>query len=71
MFSPAIIIVTSHQLELQAEAAANRLAKQAKRPENPKSSRFAATLTSLRSLLSNPAEGPMGLPKLNDYPYRS
>ena len=71
MHSPAMIIVTNHIFELQAEAAANRLAKQAKRSESRSSSRIAAALNSVRSLLANPAEGPTVLPKLTDYPYRS
>ena len=71
MHSPAMIYVTNHLIELQAEAAANRLAKEAKRSASPSRSRISAALTSLRSLLANPSEGPMPLPKLNDYPYRS
>jgi hypothetical protein len=66
-----MIIVTSHIIELQAEAAANRLATDAKRSESRSSSRISAALASLRSLLASAAEGPMPLPKLNDYPYRS
>ena len=71
MFSPAMIIALDHVNELQAEAAANRLAKQAKSPKSRSASRIAATLTSVRSLLANSAEGPTILPKLTDYPYRS
>ena len=74
MHSPAMIIAVNHIFELQAEAAANRLAneaKQAKRPESRSSSRIAAALNSVRSLFGNSAEGPMVLPKLTDYPYRS
>jgi hypothetical protein len=65
--SPAMIIVTNHIFELHAEAAANRLAKGA---ESKSSSRIAAALNSVRSLLS-PADAPAALPKLTDYPYRS
>jgi hypothetical protein len=68
---PAMIYVASHINDLQAEAAANRLAKQAKGSESRSKSRIAAALTSVRSILTNPAEGPMPLPKLTDYPYRS
>lgn len=71
MHSPAMIIVTNHIFELHAEAEANRLAKGANRAQSKSSSRIAAALNSLRSLLSNPAEGPTALPKLTDYPYRS
>jgi len=67
--SPAMIYVKSHQNELQAEAAANRLAKQAKRSGSRSASRIAA-LTSVRSILTSSAEGP-SLPTLTDYPYRS
>jgi hypothetical protein len=71
MRSPAMIIVTNHIFELHAEAAANRLANEARRSESRRNSRIAAALTSLRSLLSNPADDPMALPKLTEYPYRS
>jgi hypothetical protein len=71
MFSPAMIIAQDHINELKAEAAANRLAQQAKSPASRSASRIAATLTSVRSLLANSAEGPTILPKLTDYPYRS
>ena len=70
MFSPAMINATSHINDLHAEAAANRLAKQAK-GSGSRSGRIAGALSSVRSILTNPAEGPMPLPKLNDYPYRS
>jgi hypothetical protein len=69
--SPALIIVTNHIIELQAEAQANRLAKQAKRPESRSASRIAAALSNLRSLLTNPADGPVVLPRLVEYPYKS
>jgi hypothetical protein len=71
VYSPAMIIALDHMNELQAEAAANRLAKQAKRPDSRSAGRIAAALTSVRSLLANSAEGPTILPKLTDYPYRS
>jgi hypothetical protein len=69
--SPAMIIVTNHIFELHAEAAANRLAKGAKRPESTSSNRIAAALNSLRSVFSKQADAPLALPKLTDYPYRS
>ena len=65
MHSPAYIIAVSHINELQAEAAANRLAKKA--PRRP--GRTAAALASLQSLLGSAA--PMKLPTLKNYPYRS
>jgi hypothetical protein len=70
MFSPAMINAKSHINDLQAEATANRLAKQAK-DSGSRSGRIAGALSSVRSILTNTAEGPMPLPKLNDYPYRS
>jgi hypothetical protein len=66
-----MIMALNHMFELQAEAEANRRAKQAQRPNSRSKSRAAAAMTSLRSLLANPAEGSMPLPKLSDYPYRS
>lgn len=71
MHSPAVVIITNHIFELHAEAAANRLAKEAKRTESNSNGRIGAALTSLRSLLSNPADSPNALPTLKDYPYRS
>ena len=69
MHSPAMIIITNHIFELHAQAEADRLAKRAKRPESKSSSRIAAALASLRSVLSSSNETP--LPNLTDYPYRS
>ena len=71
MHSPAMIIVTNHLLELRAEAAANRLANQAQSARGERRGRATAALNGLRSLLVSPAEKPIGLPKLTDYPYRS
>jgi hypothetical protein len=66
-----MIIVNQHIQELQAEAAANRLASQAKSTRGESRAQVAAALSSLRSLLGRPAETPLALPKLSDYPYRS
>ena len=73
MFSPAMVIALDHINELHVEAAQNRLAKQAKRPASRSAkSRISAAATSLRSLLTSPAEAPLlTIPKLTDYPYRS
>ena len=71
MQSPAMIIITNHLLDLRAEASANRLAKEAKSARGESRGRIAAAFSSLRSLLVAPADKPMGLPKLTDYPYRS
>ena len=65
----AMYLATNHILDLQAEAAASRLAKQATRTS--RESRVRAIVTSVRSLLSAPTETPTPLPKLTDYPYRS
>lgn len=71
MQSPAMIIITSHLLELQAEASANRLAKLAKSARGESRSRIASVAASVRSLFSGSANAPIALPKLGDYPYRS
>jgi hypothetical protein len=69
MNSPAMIYVMSHIQELQAEAAANRLAKMAPRARGERSGRIANALASTRSLLTSAA--PISLPTLKNYPYRS
>ena len=71
MHSPAMVIVTNHLLELRAEADANRLAKGAQGARGERRGRFTAAFSGLRSLLVSPADKPIGLPKLTDYPYRS
>jgi hypothetical protein len=65
----AALLVAEHIDTLLAESAANREAKLARRADraNP----LASVLTTVRSLLSTPADKPMPLPKLADYPYRS
>jgi hypothetical protein len=68
MFSPAMIIVQSRISDLQAEAAANRLAAQARTDRGE--SRVANALTRVRSILGSSVDAPMALPKLSDYPYR-
>ena len=65
MFAPAMIVAQAKIDELQAEAAANRLAK--KNRSGP--GRIAVALSNLRSFFS--LEGPNALPQLTDYPYRS
>ncbi|HEX5012624.1 MAG TPA: hypothetical protein VFV72_00600 [Candidatus Limnocylindrales bacterium] len=68
MFSPAMIVANSKINELQAEAAAQRLAKQS-RSARPKSGRTAGALATVRSFFTlAPAAK---LPNLSDYPYRS
>ena len=69
MHAYAAILVANHIDTLLAESAANRQAKLAKRVDraNP----FASAVTAVRSLLAAPADKPLALPKLADYPYRS
>ena len=69
MHSPAMIYVKSYQNELQAEAAANRLAKKNRSARRDSRGRLSVAMSNFRSLLS-PA-GNSALPKLTDYPYRS
>ena len=68
MFSPAMILANSKINELQAEAAAQRLAKQS-RSARPNSGRTAGALATVRSFF-NLAPSPT-LPSLTDYPFRS
>jgi hypothetical protein len=65
----ASYLVADHIETLLAESAANRQAKLAKRADraNP----FASAVNAVRSLLAVPADKPLALPKLADYPYRS
>ena len=65
----AAYLVTDHINSLLAESAANRQAKLARRADraNP----LASVLKTVRSLLATPADKPLALPKLTDYPYRS
>jgi hypothetical protein len=63
------LLVSAHQDALLAEAAAQRLAK-ASKPQVERSNRLADAAKGLWSLLSGPAERPMTLPTLTNYPYR-
>ena len=65
----ASYLVADHINTLLAESAANRQAKLAKRTDraNP----LASALRTVRSLLATPADKPIALPTLSDYPYRS
>jgi hypothetical protein len=65
MFSNAMILANAKINELQAEAAAQRLAKKSRKARGEN-----RVMSNLRSFFSGPFEG-MGLPKLTDYPYRS
>ena len=65
----ASYLVADHINTLLAESAANRQAKLAKRTDraNP----LVSVLRTVRSLLATPADKPIALPTLSDYPYRS
>ena len=65
----ASYLVADHINTLLAESAANRQAKLAKRSDrtNP----FASVTEAVRSILATPADKPLALPSINDYPYRS
>jgi hypothetical protein len=65
----ASYLVADHINTLLAESAANRQAKLAKRTDRAKP--LASVLTTVRSLLAAPADKPVALPTLSDYPYRS
>jgi len=65
VFTPALIIAQAKIDELQAEAAANRLAKKNRSGRG----RISVAMSNLRSFVS--LDGSNALPKLTDYPYRS
>jgi len=69
MYSPALILANSKINELQAEAAAQRLAKKSRSARRDSGGRTAGALASVRSFFSLDASP--SLPKLSDYPYRS
>jgi hypothetical protein len=62
--------VPAHQNELLAEAAAERLARTARTPAD-RQNRLVDAVKSGWSLITGPADRPVGLPPLSDYPYRS
>jgi hypothetical protein len=68
-FTFSHMLVADHINTLLAESAANRQAKLARRSDrtNP----FVSAIKAVRSLLATPADKPLALPPLNDYPYRS
>ena len=63
------LLVSARQDALLAEAAAERLARLARTPVD-RPNRLADAVKSLWSLLSGPAERPMTIPTLTNYPYR-
>ena len=65
----ASYLVEDHINTLLAESAANRQARLARRTDraNP----LESVVRTVRSLLAAPADKPLALPTLTDYPYRS
>ena len=69
MNSLSHLYVAAHQNEKLAASANERLARKA-RPARKTENTLGAALKSVWSLLSGPAERPMNLPTLTNYPYR-
>jgi len=63
------LYVAAHRNEMLAASAAERLARNA-HPASATERNLGAALKSVWSLLSGPAERPMNLPTLTNYPYR-
>ena len=68
MISLSHLYVAAHQDEMRKAAANERLA--ATKLSSPRSVRPGAALKNVWSLLSGPAERPMSVPTLANYPYR-
>lgn len=68
MNSLSHLYVAAHQNEMLIFAANERLARTQQVAKRP--SRIAAAVKSVWSLLTGPAERPMTLPSLTNYPYR-
>jgi hypothetical protein len=64
------IYVQAHIDELRAEAASERLARNA-RTTTADRNRLADAVKSVWSFLNAPIERPMTMPTLSDYPFRS
>jgi hypothetical protein len=62
------LYVAAHQNEMLTLAANERLARTQQVTQRP--SRFGAAVKSVWSLLTGPAERPMTLPSMTNYPYR-
>ncbi len=71
MNSLSHLYVATRQNEMRAASASERLTRLATRPtaRTPRHA-LGAALKSVWSLLSGPAERPMSLPSLQNYPYR-
>jgi hypothetical protein len=65
----ASYLVEDHINTLLAESAANRRAQRARRTDRANS--LESVIRTVRSLLAAPADKPLALPTLTDYPYRS
>jgi hypothetical protein len=63
------LLVSAHQDELLAQAAAERLARAASQPGRPNP--IARKARSVWSFLAASADRPATVPKLTDYPFRS
>jgi hypothetical protein len=61
------LYVAAHQDEMRKAAANERLVRTL---QTSQPSRIGAALNSVWSLLSGPAERPLALPNLTNYPYR-
>ena len=68
MNSLSHLYVAAHQDEMRRAAANERLARTQQTSQHP--SRIGAALKGVWSLLSGPAERPLTLPNLTNYPYR-
>jgi hypothetical protein len=64
------IIVQAHIDDLLAEAAKDRIARSAAKPESRQPNRFAGSVRSVWSNLFGSADQPGSLPTLANYPYR-
>ena len=62
------LYVAAHLDELLRQAAQERLAAQAH--PSPRKGRFGQAVRSVWSFISGPADRPLTLPTLNNYPYR-
>ena len=68
MNSLSHLYVAAHQNEMLTFAANERLARQQQVAQRP--SRLGTAVKSVWSLLTGPAERPISLPSLTNYPYR-
>ena len=69
MFTPQMIVAQAKINELQAQAAADRLAKESRSARGERRGRIQVAISNIRSFFL--LDGSPGVPKLTDYPYRS